>query len=104
MPVIASISRSPQPASRSFSQADARSPWKTKSSFLILPAGVHSMTCAQTPRKRSGVYGSPFRFTAYGELLQPPAPHPSTRGKEAPKPIEVGFYKFKKLSSYALPL
>jgi len=60
MPVIASISRSPQLASRSFSQADARSPWKTKPSFLILPPGVHSMTCAQTPRKRSGVYGSPF--------------------------------------------
>jgi hypothetical protein len=37
MPVIDSIPASSHPASRSFSQLDARSPWKTKPERLIFP-------------------------------------------------------------------
>jgi hypothetical protein len=55
MPVIASISLVPHPASRNFSTLDARSPWKVRPSFLILPAGVSFINRVQAALKRSGV-------------------------------------------------
>jgi len=51
------------------------------------------------PDATEALWGVRLAFPVHRVWRAAPAPHPSTRGKEAPKPIEVGFYKFKKLSA-----